>query len=167
MVPNVKNPPKKISSPKVISRVILCKFQKTDIASVSGCLPFTFKICQIVAGSGMIHHFHDILRSSFWRDFDIRPNFETEARQSPRSSFSLSVRRGGRIGLKSRWKAWKSGNTPILNRVSNNQIRLFDRSDQNLGVANAIPVPPALVCNLLLVHCYTINMYYNVVSIGF
>ena len=35
----------------------------------------------------------------------------------------------------------------------------------NFGVENAIPVPPALVYNLLLVHCYVINMYYYICSL--
>ena len=46
----------KISSPNVISRVFPCKFLQIHITSVYVCLDFTFKICQIVAGTSMIRH---------------------------------------------------------------------------------------------------------------
>ena len=44
----------KISSPKVISRVFLCNFLQIHITSVSGCPYFTFKVCQTIAGTGMV-----------------------------------------------------------------------------------------------------------------
>jgi len=74
VVPNGENPPK-ISSPKVISRVFPYTFLQIYITSVSGCLRFTFKICQIVAGSSMIRQFHEFLKSHFWQAFAIWPNF--------------------------------------------------------------------------------------------
>jgi len=74
VVPNGENPPK-ISSPKVISRVFPYTFLQIYITSVSGCLRFTFKICQIVAGSSMIRQFHGFLKSHFWQAFAIWPNF--------------------------------------------------------------------------------------------
>ena len=58
----------------VISRVFLWKFLKIHITSVSGCLCFTFKICQIVAGTSMIRRFHEFFESRFWRVFAILPN---------------------------------------------------------------------------------------------
>ena len=63
-----------ISSFMVISRVFLWKFLKIHITSVSGCLCFTFKICQIVAGTSMIRRFHEFFESRFWRVFAILPN---------------------------------------------------------------------------------------------
>ena len=58
-----------ISSPKVISRVFPWKFLQIHITSVSGCLRFTFKICQTVAGTSMISQFHEFFESRFWRVF--------------------------------------------------------------------------------------------------
>ena len=63
-----------ISSPKVISRVFPWKFLQIHITSVSGCLRFTFKICQTVAGTSMIRRFHEFFESRFWRVFAILPN---------------------------------------------------------------------------------------------
>ena len=55
----------KISSHMVISRVFPCKFLQIHITSVSGCLRFTFKICQTVAGTSMTCQFHEFFRSHF------------------------------------------------------------------------------------------------------
>ena len=41
----------------MISRVFPCKILHIHITSVSGCLSFTFKICQNVAGTRMIRQF--------------------------------------------------------------------------------------------------------------
>jgi hypothetical protein len=49
----------KIFSLDVISRVLPCKFLQIQITSVSGCLRFTFKMYQIVAGISMILQFHE------------------------------------------------------------------------------------------------------------
>ena len=73
VVPNVKNPPK-ISSPKVISWDFPCKFLKISTTSVSGCLCFTLKICQIVAGTIWSINFTILKKSHFWRAFAIWPN---------------------------------------------------------------------------------------------
>ena len=54
-----------ISSPKVISRVFPWKFLQIHITSVSGCLRFTFKICQTVAGTSTISQFHEFLNLVF------------------------------------------------------------------------------------------------------
>ena len=35
---------------------------------------FTFKICQIIAGTSMIRQFHEYFESHFWRVFDVSPN---------------------------------------------------------------------------------------------
>ena len=59
----------KISSPNVISLVFPCKLLQIHITSVSGCLDFTFKICQIVAGTSMIRQFHDFFLISFLAGF--------------------------------------------------------------------------------------------------
>ena len=61
-----------ISLPKLISRVFPWTF--LQITSVSGCLRFTFKICQTVAGTSMIRWFHEFFESRFWRVFAILPN---------------------------------------------------------------------------------------------
>ena len=63
-----------ISLPMVISRVFPWKFLQHHITSVSGCLHFTFKICQTVAGTSMIRWFHEFFESRFWRVFAILPN---------------------------------------------------------------------------------------------
>ena len=68
VVPNVKKPPK-ISQPKVISRFFPWKFVQIHITSVFGCMHFTYKICQTVAGTSMIHRFHEFFESRFWRFF--------------------------------------------------------------------------------------------------
>ena len=64
VVPNVKNPP------KVISRDFPSwKFLQILRTSVSGCLNYTFKICQTVAGTSMIRQFHEFFWISFLADF--------------------------------------------------------------------------------------------------
>ena len=55
----------------VISRVFPLKFLQIHITSVSGCLQFTYKTCQIVAGASMIRQFHEFSRFNFWRVFVI------------------------------------------------------------------------------------------------
>ena len=52
----------KTDSSNVISRVFPFKFLQIHITSISYCLWFTFKICQIVVGTSMIRQFHKI----FW-----------------------------------------------------------------------------------------------------
>ena len=60
VVPNVKNPP------KVISRDFPSwKFLQILRTSVSGCLNYTFKICQTVAGTSTISQFHKFLNLVF------------------------------------------------------------------------------------------------------
>ena len=56
-----------------ISRDFPCKFLRFFTTSVSGCLCFTFKICQTVAGTSMIRRFHEFFESRFWRVFAILP----------------------------------------------------------------------------------------------
>ena len=73
MVPNGEKPLEK-SSPKVISWVFPCKFLQIYITSVSGCLRFTFKICQNFAGTSTTSQFHNFFEFYFWRVFAIQPN---------------------------------------------------------------------------------------------
>merc|ERR1719464_1077916 len=54
-----------MSSPKVISRVFPLNFLQIHRTSVSGFLRFTFKICQIVAGTSTISQFHEFLNLVF------------------------------------------------------------------------------------------------------
>jgi hypothetical protein len=51
--------------PMVISRDFPWKFLQLLITSVSGCLRFTFKICQTVAGTSAISQFHEFLNLVF------------------------------------------------------------------------------------------------------
>ena len=78
-----RKPAKKISSPKVISRDFSCKFLKIFTISVSGCLCYAFKICQIGAGTSKICQFNDLSKSHFWRAFEIWPDC-VAASASPR-----------------------------------------------------------------------------------
>ena len=78
-----RKPAKKISSPKVISRDFSCKFLKIFKTSVSGCLCYAFKICQIGAGTSKICQFNDLSKSHFWRAFEIWPDC-VAASASPR-----------------------------------------------------------------------------------
>ena len=50
----------------MISRIFSCKFLHIQIASVSGhSIHFIFKTCQIVAGTSMIHQFHEFFNLIF------------------------------------------------------------------------------------------------------
>ena len=73
-----------INSSKVISRVFPWKFLQIHITSVSGCLCFTFKTRQTVAGTSTIS-----IESRFWRFFTIRPNCGSSP-QSPLNHFLSS-----------------------------------------------------------------------------
>jgi hypothetical protein len=56
----------KISSPIVISRIFLNKFQEIQIISVSDdCICFISKICQRVAGMNMTSRFYEFLNFIF------------------------------------------------------------------------------------------------------
>ena len=57
----------------MISRVFTCKFMQIYITSVSGCLCFTFKICQIIAGTSMIRQFHEFFEFLFGGFFQFGP----------------------------------------------------------------------------------------------
>jgi hypothetical protein len=59
--------------------------------SVSGCLSFTFKICQTVAGTSMIRQFHEFLKSYFWRFFLIWPNIARRLLPTTYLFFSVSL----------------------------------------------------------------------------
>ena len=59
--------------------------------SVSGCLSFTFKICQTVAGTSMIRQSHDFLKSYFWRVFLIWPNIARRLLPTTYLFFSVSL----------------------------------------------------------------------------
>jgi hypothetical protein len=61
----------KISSFDVISRFFQSNFLQIYITSVFSCLRFTFKICQIVAGTSMIRQFNEFFKFYFWRVFAI------------------------------------------------------------------------------------------------
>ena len=51
---------------EVISRVFPSKFKRICITSVSGrCASFTFKVCQIVAGTSTIRQFHEFFNLIF------------------------------------------------------------------------------------------------------
>ena len=63
-----KNRWKKVQ-PKWFARVFPCKFLLIYITSVSGCMHLIYKICQTVAGTSMIHRFHEFFESRFWRFF--------------------------------------------------------------------------------------------------
>ena len=60
----------KISSLVAISRVFPWKFLQIHITSVSGCLRFTFKICQTVAGTSYLVL---TISTRFWRVFQYGP----------------------------------------------------------------------------------------------
>ena len=79
-----------ISSPKVISQVFPSKYLQIHILSVSGCLLFTFKICQIVAGT-----ISRIFESHFLRVFTVVPNVKNPPKhkfsQSDFKSFSMEI----------------------------------------------------------------------------
>ena len=70
VVPNVENPPKHKFAQGDFTR---WKFLQIHITFVSGCLSFTFKICQTVAGTSMVRRFHEFFESRFWRVFAILP----------------------------------------------------------------------------------------------
>ena len=55
----------KISSLVAISRVFPWKFLQIHITSISGCLYFSFKICQTIAGTITISQFHEFLNLLF------------------------------------------------------------------------------------------------------
>ena len=51
--------------------IFIASFCKIYITSVSGCLPFTFKICEIVAYTSMIQQFHEFFESLFGVFFNL------------------------------------------------------------------------------------------------
>ena len=75
-----KNRWKKVQ-PKWFARVFPCKFLLIYIISVSSCLPFTFKICETVAGTSMIHRFHEFFESLFGGFFEFGPTVSRDCAQ--------------------------------------------------------------------------------------
>jgi hypothetical protein len=78
VVPNGKKSLKK-SSTKVIFTSFSLKVLKIYITSVSGCLSFTFKICEIVAYTSMIQQFHEFFESLFGVFFKFGPTLRHKA----------------------------------------------------------------------------------------
>ena len=61
----------------MISQVFPRNFQQIHIISISGhCVPFIFKICQTVAGTSRIRHFHDFSNQMFGGFFVNWPSCE-------------------------------------------------------------------------------------------
>jgi hypothetical protein len=68
-VPKVENPPKNKFNQGDFTSFFSCKILHIHTTSVSGCLSFTFKICQTVVGTSMVHQFHNFFQISFSAGF--------------------------------------------------------------------------------------------------
>ena len=61
--------------PKQVHLMLFHKFSKANLSQIhtifvsDHCLHFTFKTCQIVAGTSMIRQFHEFFEPIFWRFF--------------------------------------------------------------------------------------------------
>ena len=82
----------------VVSRIFNSKFQQIRKISVSGdCMPFMFKICQIVMCISTASQFHEFLKSNFWRVFDVGPQLFCVAVSQPGTLLYVS----GHVGISS------------------------------------------------------------------
>ena len=113
VVPNVKNPP------KVISRDFPSwKFLQILRTSVSGCLNYTFKICQTVAGTSTISQFHEFLNLVFGGFFyNMTQLCGVLLALAQFCSFGDGIRRTGRAGGQAGYaRAAMLGHTLLLGK---------------------------------------------------